>query len=115
MIKQVIVVRTDLKMGKGKIAAQASHAAILAAERVKEMNKKWYDAWWPLQAKVVLKVDSLEVLEAIRLDAIERRLPCVQVRDAGHTQIEPNTITCIGIGPVPEDLVNRVTGHLKLL
>ena len=115
MIKQVIVVRTDLGMGKGKIAAQVGHAAILAAEHVRKTNKRWYDEWWPLQAKIVLKIDSLDKLESIRLDGIRHNLPCIQVRDAGHTQIKPNTVTCIAIGPVPEELVDPVTKDLKLL
>ena len=45
-IKQVIVVRTDLDMGKGKIAAQVGHACVLGAEHVRKSHPEWYDEWW---------------------------------------------------------------------
>jgi len=45
-IKQVIVVRTDLEMGKGKIAAQVGHACVLGAENVRKSNPKWFNEWW---------------------------------------------------------------------
>ncbi|HKT22898.1 MAG TPA: aminoacyl-tRNA hydrolase, partial [Nitrososphaerales archaeon] len=56
-MKQAIVVRTDLGMGKGKVAAQAAHASLSAAEAARERKPKWYDAWKEGgQAKIVLKV-----------------------------------------------------------
>jgi len=45
-IKQVIVVRTDLDMGKGKIAAQVGHACVLGAEHVRKSNPDWFSEWW---------------------------------------------------------------------
>ena len=45
-IKQVIVVRTDLEMGKGKIAAQVGHACVLGSEHVRKSHPEWYDEWW---------------------------------------------------------------------
>ena len=45
-IKQVIVVRTDLDMGKGKIAAQVGHACVLGAEHVRKSNPDWFTKWW---------------------------------------------------------------------
>lgn len=118
-VKQVIVVRTDLKMGKGKIAAQVGHACILGAEHAKRSHPQWYDRWWESehgsQAKVVLKVPSLKILQDVKIRAIDLNLPWSEVTDAGHTQISPGTVTCVSIGPAPEDLIDKITGDLKLL
>ena len=114
-IKQVIVVRNDLGMGKGKIAAQVGHACVLGAEHVRKSNSDWFEKWWAGQEKVVLKVDSLKALEEIKQDAIFLDIPWSEVTDAGHTQIAPGTVTCISLGPAPEDLIDKITGDLKLL
>jgi PTH2 family peptidyl-tRNA hydrolase len=114
-IKQVIVVRTDLEMGKGKIAAQVGHACVLGAENVRRSNHDWFDEWWKGQEKIVVKVTSLKELENVKKHAIDLNLPWSEVTDAGHTQIEPGTTTCISIGPAPSELVDKITGNLKLL
>jgi len=114
-IKQVIVVRTDLEMGKGKIAAQVGHACVLGAENVRRSNPDWFDEWWKGQEKIVVKVNSLKELENVKKHAIDLNLPWSEVTDAGHTQIEPGTTTCISIGPAPSELIDKITGTLKLL
>ena len=114
-IKQVIVVRTDLGMGKGKIAAQVGHACVLGAENVRKSNPDWFKEWWLGQEKVVVKVESLKELEEIKKEAISLDLPWSEVTDAGHTQIAPGTTTCLSIGPAPEDKIDKITGDLKLL
>jgi len=114
-IKQVIVVRTDLDMGKGKIAAQVGHACVLGAEHVRKSNTEWFSQWWAGKEKIVLKVSSLKELEQVKQDAIEIDLPWSEVTDAGHTQISPGTTTCISLGPAPEEKIDKITGDLKLL
>jgi len=114
-IKQVIVVRTDLEMGKGKIAAQVGHACVLGAEKVRKSHPEWFDKWWLGQEKIVLKVPGPKELEEIKKHAIDLDLPWSEVTDAGHTQIAPGTTTCISLGPGPEEKINKVTGDLKLL
>lgn len=115
-IKQVIVVRKDLDMGAGKIAAQVGHACVLGAEHVRKSNPDWYFEWEKSgQEKVVVKVTSLAQLEDVKKHAIILNLPWSEVTDAGHTQIEPGTITCISIGPAPETTIDKVTKDLKLL
>lgn len=114
-IKQVIVVRADLNMGKGKIAAQVGHACVLGAENVRKSHPDWFEEWWQGQEKVVVKVKSLKELESIKEHAISLKLPWSEVTDAGHTQITPGTITCISIGPAPEEIIDKVTRDLKLL
>ena len=114
-IKQVIVVRTDLDMGKGKIAAQVGHACVLGAEHVRKSNPEWFSVWLIGQEKIVLKVANLKELEQVKQDAIEFNLPWSEVTDAGHTQIASGTTTCISIGPAPEEKIDKITGDLKLL
>ena len=114
-IKQVIVVRTDLDMGKGKIAAQVGHACVLGAEHVRKSNPEWFTEWWSGQEKVVVKVSSLKELEEVKQGAIELGLPWSEVTDAGHTQIAPGTTTCISVGPAPEERIDKITGELSLL
>ncbi len=114
--KQVIIVRRDLKMGTGKIAAQVAHAAVMGAERVKASRREWFNSWFGAgQAKVVVRVKNIEELMDVRMRAEKMNLPVVQVQDSGLTQIPSGTITCIGIGPAPSDLIDKVTFELKLL
>jgi len=114
-IKQVIIVRTDLDMGKGKIAAQVGHACVLGAEHVRKSHPEWFNEWWEGQEKVVVKVSGIKELQEVKRHAIELNLPWSEVSDAGHTQLAPGTTTCILIGPAPENLIDKVTGDLKLL
>ncbi|GBC74355.1 hypothetical protein HRbin05_00395 [archaeon HR05] len=116
MIKQVIVVRRDIHMGIGKLAAQVAHAAVLGAEKVKATRREWFDSWMMHgQAKIVLKVKDKDELMQVKSKAEMLALPVVQVDDAGLTQLEPGTTTCIAIGPAPADMIDKVTGELKLL
>ena len=114
-MKQVIVVRTDLDMGKGKTAAQVGHACVLGAEHVRKSNPDWFKEWWSGQEKIVVKVTGLKELEEIKEHAFSLNVPYSEVSDAGHTQIEPGTTTCVSLGPAPEDLVDKISGNLKLL
>jgi peptidyl-tRNA hydrolase, PTH2 family len=116
-IKQVIVVRSDLGMGKGKVAAQVAHAAVDGAETARRKNPNWYDSWMEQgQAKVVLKTDGGEAaLVDLQKQARSLGLPVALIQDRGLTQVEPGTTTCLGIGPGPAGEIDKVTGKLKLL
>ncbi len=115
-MKQVIVVRRDIKMGTGKIAAQVAHASLLAAERARITRREWFEPWFTEgQAKIVLKVDTLDELTQVKSKAEGLGLPVAQVEDAGLTQIPTGTTTCIAIGPAPDHIIDKVTGNLKLL
>lgn len=114
--KQVLVFRADLKMGKGKIAAQAGHAAISAAEEAHKRHRVWWESWmFEGQRKIAVKVqDEVELSEIERL-ADEMDLPHALIVDRGLTQIPEGTVTCLGIGPAPAAKLDRITGKLKLL
>ena len=115
-MKQAIVVRTDLKMGKGKVAAQVAHASLSAAEEAMERRPRWYSEWkGGGQAKVVLKVGTEEDLRDLFRKAKSSGLPAALIEDRGLTQVEPGSITCVGLGPGPEADIDTLTGKLKLL
>ncbi|XP_077297167.1 peptidyl-tRNA hydrolase 2, mitochondrial-like isoform X2 [Arctopsyche grandis] len=113
--KLVLVVRSDLKMGKGKVAAQCAHAAVGAYSKTQKKNPAALDEWeYTGQAKIALKVDSEEELMNIYNSAKKVGLVTSLIRDAGRTQIAPNTKTVLGIGPASKNAIDFVTGHLKL-
>lgn len=113
MFKQVLVVRTDLKLGKGKMAAQTAHAAVEAYRKAPEKEKKkWLEE---NQRKIVLKVGTERELIDIYEKAIRSGLPAVLIRDAGLTQVPPGTKTAVGIGPADEKKIDIITGELSLL
>ena len=113
--KQAIVMRSDLEMGRGKIAAQAGHAAVSAAEEARRLFTKWWQAWLNEgQCKIVLKVRSEKELLKLKEEAKEKELPTVLICDRGLTQLPSNTATCLGIGPAPSASVDKITGKLAL-
>lgn len=111
MLKQVIVVRKDLNIGKGKICAQVAHASISSYEKSK-FKKEWIEQG---QKKVVVKCNNEEELLKIYEMAKKEDLPVALIQDAGLTEIPPGTITCVGIGPDDEKKIDKITGNLKLL
>lgn len=111
MLKQVIVVRGDLKLSKGKLAAQVAHAAVSAAE-ISKFKKQWLAEG---QKKIVLECESLDDLLEIYEKSKKLSIPTSLIQDAGLTEIPQNTITCVGIGPDEEEKINGITKNLKLL
>lgn len=114
--KLVVAVRRDLDMGKGKIAVQVGHATINAAEEAKRGHPQWWSEWINTgQCKVAVKVNTESDLYRLNEEARRLGLPSAIIRDAGLTQLSPGTATCLGIGPAPADLVDKITGNLPLL
>lgn len=111
--KQAILVIDALKLPKGKLAAQAAHAAVEAALRAKKGD---LDAWrHEGMAKIVLKVADEKELHKHIQAAKDAGLATAVITDAGHTVVEPGTVTCGAIGPADEDAVDAIVGHLKLV
>ncbi len=112
-MKQVIVMRGDLNMGRGKIAAQACHGSLGSFKKAETRKIRE----WELEGekKVVVKVNSqqelFEVFELVKA----ANLPHYLVRDAGHTEIPSATVTCLGIGPDDDEKIDKITQDLKLL
>lgn len=103
-------------MGKGKIAVQVGHATMNAAEETRHHHPEWWNEWFNEgQCKVVVKVSSESELEELKRKADDLGLASTIVHDRGLTQVEPGTATCVGIGPAPAELVDKITGTLPLL
>ena len=114
--KMVIAVRKDLKLSTGKMAAQVAHAAVNCALVSKRRKSSWFEDWyWEGQKKVVVKVKSLDELMRLKVEAEDAGLVTSLITDAGLTELPPNTTTCLGIGPAPDDAIDKVTGHLGLM
>jgi PTH2 family peptidyl-tRNA hydrolase len=126
--KQVIIMRSDLKVRRGKEDAQAAHAAlaflgrqIQQATRDKDGNVTVHvsdAAWaWIHQSyrKITLAVDSEQELLEIEAKAKAAGLECHLIVDSGLTEFHGvPTRTCLGIGPDYDEKIDAVTGHLRL-
>lgn len=125
-IKQVIVVRKDLKMRKGKCAAQAAHASMKVFLDVSEIDtqdstltcrltipmQEWLQGSF---AKICLYVNSEEELLELYEKARKEKLPCSLITDSGRTEFHGvPTNTCIAIGPDYSDKIDKLTGNLPL-
>ncbi|MBS3159770.1 peptidyl-tRNA hydrolase Pth2 [Candidatus Woesearchaeota archaeon] len=111
--KQVILVRQDLKLPKGKLCSQVGHACVEALFRSdKNVIKEWRDQGMP---KIVLKVKDEQELLKFNQKAKDNRLVTALIIDAGKTTLEPGTKTCVGIGPDISEKINALVIDLKLL
>tara|TARA_Y100000310_G_scaffold101298_1_gene99295 strand:- start:1256 stop:1600 length:345 start_codon:yes stop_codon:yes gene_type:complete len=110
-LKQVILIRKDLKLPKGKLAVQVAHASTDCALN---SDKKVVEEWKSLgMKKVVLKVENLDELLKFKKQADKLGLVNSLIKDAGHTVVEPGTVTCLGIGPDEEEKIDKISGKLK--
>ena len=129
-IKQVIVIRTDLNMRKGKMCVQAAHASLMAyseacsryydnLDRVCNVDdvaifESWND---PINEyrKIALEVENEQELLIIYAKAKDAGLIVSLVKDLGLTEFKEKTYTCLCIGPHSDDLIDPLTGTLKPL
>lgn len=115
-LKMVLVIRSDLKLTKGKIASQTAHAAVICFKKALDSNPKLATKWFGVgQPKIVLKVDSLVELENLNSLAKDSGVIASLVLDAGRTQISPGTATCLGLGPDYDEKIDALVKDLKLL
>lgn len=113
--KMILLIRQDLEMSKGKIAAQCCHA-VLSSYKFLQMYQSPVLARWEAcgQPKVTLKVKDEKEMLALMEKAREAGLCTKSIKDAGKTQIAPGSRTVAVIGPGPISIVDYITGHLKL-
>ncbi len=130
MVKQVIIIRKDLKMSFGKSMAQVAHASMkVFFDRMKEWRDdtgvyfqtinftpemiKWKNG---LYTKIILGCNSEDELLNLELKARELNIPHAFIIDVGKTEFHNiSTLTALAIGPDKSELIDKITGHLKLL
>jgi len=112
-VKQVIVVNESLKLPRGKLAAQVAHAAIAAFLAAgKEARRLWLAEGMP---KVILKGQTADELRELEYRARQRGIPAALIADAGRTVVAAGTLTCVGLGPAQEQVLDGLTGELTLV
>jgi len=126
-IKQVIVIRKDLNMRKGKMVAQGSHASLAAiTPYIKKSSKGSYRFFPPKEMeewlfntsfiKICVSVNSEIELVKIYTIAIASGLPASLIQDKGHTEFHGQpTYTAVAVGPGNSEIIDRITGDLPLL
>jgi len=110
--KQVILVRKDVKMSRAKTAVQCAHASVEAVLKSNQIN---IEQWIKFSKKVVLEVKDEKELIKFKKLADNNKLVNALIKDAGLTEVEPGTITCLAIGPDDEKKIDKVKGKLKML
>lgn len=112
-MKQVIVVNDALGMPPGKLAAQVAHASVAALlEAAGDMQRGWLAGGMP---KIVLKAGSEQALEDLLARARMAGLAACLIHDAGRTVLAEGAVTCLGLGPAPDENIDALTGDLPLL
>lgn len=120
-VRMALVIRQDLGMKKGKIAAQCCHAALACYRLIAtdssrdsynmEMTTRWLCGG---QAKITLKCPTKESLDELFAMALSLGVNSYVVHDAGRTQIAAGSATVLGLGPAPKAVLDQITGDLKL-
>ena len=113
-MKQVIVIRKDLKMRRGKEAVQCCHASMKVT--LDNLNHPDVKEWLAgIFTKIVVSVDSEDELFEIYRNAKDAGLICSLIKDAGLTEFDGvPTYTAVAVGPSTNEKVNAITGHLSL-
>ena len=114
-LKMVIAVRTDLKMGKGKIAAQVGHGVLTVGFQAAAADMPLMEEYFIGQQKVCVKVASEEELMELERQAKAAGIYAVVITDAGCTQIPAGSKTVCAMGPARISEIDKITGKLKLL
>lgn len=120
-VRMTLVVRQDLKMGKGKAAAQCSHATLALYKKMANPELKAYNPEMLMrwergngQAKITLQVPSQEDMDLLFATAMSLGVNAYIVHDAGRTQIAAGSATVLGLGPAPKAVMDEITSNLKL-
>lgn len=114
-MKQIIIMRKDLNMRKGKMVAQGAHASnkIILDYPLDSRVKEWLKGAF---TKICVSVDSEDELLLVYGKAKLQNIPCSIIEDSGLTEFNGvPTLTCCCIGPETDEVLNPITGHLKLL
>ena len=111
---KMVIIANDIPLSPGKLAAQVAHAAVDCALFLHKKNPSLLQHWLDTgQKKVVLKASEQDILHLKKI-AGSVGLCTSLVRDAGHTELPPGTLTALAIGPAEDMKIDKVTGQLPL-
>ncbi|KAL2891743.1 Peptidyl-tRNA hydrolase 2 [Ceratocystis lukuohia] len=110
--KLVLVVRTDLGMTKACYKAITRSAQKSPLSKEAKILRQWENLG---QAKIALQSKSEDELMTLMATARSLGVTSQVIQDAGRTQIDPGSLTVLGVGPAPKSEIDKITGHLKLL
>lgn len=114
--KMLLIVNMELKMGKGKIAAQCGHATMGAIKLARKYCKTAMRNWEMTGvAKIAVKAETEAEMYELYEKAKENKLVAYIVQDAGRTQIAAGSRTVLVLGPAPASYIDPICSHLKLL
>ena len=109
-----LIVRKDLKLSTGKLAVQCSHAAVNCSLTAKKTEPRLMERWQSNGGrKICLAINDLESLKLLMGKSKSAGLITHLIKDAGHTELPPGTITVLGIGPAPKSSIDALTSELK--
>lgn len=113
-MKQIIVLRKDLGMRRGKEIAQGAHASMKAT--LDNLDHPDVQAWLSGNfTKIAVTCDSEDELISLYQQAKDQNMVCALITDAGRTEFNGvPTKTALAIGPAANDKIDKITGHLKL-
>ena len=112
--KMAILVRSDIKMSKGKVLAQVSHAVVEATIKAYTSTTLFYKWQTDGEKIVILKISNEKTLDTIINIAKRKGVQNGVVIDAGLTEIMPGTKTVGFIGPDYDYKIDKLVGQLKL-
>jgi|CXWL01.1.fsa_nt_gi PTH2 family peptidyl-tRNA hydrolase len=129
-VKQVIIIRKDLNMRKGKMCAQAAHASMkVFFDKIIETTQHAFHVDIKIQltpqmlewvqgkfTKIVVSCPDLETMLQLEAKAKEANIPNALITDSGATEFNGvPTVTALAIGPDESDIIDKITGELPLL
>jgi len=112
----VLVTRRDLKLSRGKLAAQCGHAAVECALKARRETPRSLESWRQNGArKIVVEAPSLDALRRLFGEAQAAGIVAYMVKDAGHTEIPSGTVTVVGLGPASRRSIDALTSGFSLV
>ncbi len=112
----VFIARKDLKLSAGKLAAQVGHATAECITKAERSEPRMLDSYMRVgQRKVVCQAANENELRKLFGQAKAAGITAALIKDAGHTEIAPGTVTVVGLGPDKRDKIDQITGALPLL
>ena len=111
---KMVIIANDIEMSCGKLAAQVAHAAVECAIMAYKKKRRIFKKWRNEGAKKIVVVANEDEILMLEEKARKMKITTAMIRDAGLTELPPNTLTALAIGPDEEEKIDLLTKHLPL-